>query len=83
MPKDADPSNHGGPAGERHPLARGLDEIEAGKVKKKRTERTELIHDPNHNQAGNDAGSRDKMQGSQTGSEVDLVPERDLLPRRK
>ena len=38
------------------------------------TEREELIHNPNFNQAGNEAGSRDQSQGSQTGNDIDTVP---------
>jgi hypothetical protein len=37
--------------------------------------REELIRDPNLNQADNWRGSLDQTQGSQTGSEVDLIPE--------
>jgi hypothetical protein len=37
--------------------------------------REELIRDPNLNQADNRRGSLDQTQGSQTGSEVDLIPE--------
>jgi hypothetical protein len=75
----------GAPIGSRQggaPLAKGLDEIEAGKVHKTRTERSELIANPNLNQAGNEAGSFDQAQGSQTGNDVDLIPERDLLDRK-
>jgi hypothetical protein len=39
------------------------------------TPREELIRDPNLNQADNRRGSLDQTQGSQTGSEVDLIPE--------
>jgi hypothetical protein len=38
------------------------------------SEREELIHNPNYNQAGNEAGSRDQSQGSQTGNDIDTVP---------
>ncbi|TMA21809.1 MAG: hypothetical protein E6J62_08195 [Deltaproteobacteria bacterium] len=38
------------------------------------TEREELIHNPNYNQAGNEAGSGDQAQGSQTGNDIDTVP---------
>jgi hypothetical protein len=75
----------GKPIGSRQggaPIAKGLDQIEAGKVHKTRTERSALIENPNLNQAGNEAGSFDQAQGSQTGKDVDLVPERDL-PERK
>jgi hypothetical protein len=37
--------------------------------------REELIRDPNLNQADNWRGSLDQTQGSQTGSEIDLIPE--------
>ena len=37
--------------------------------------RDELIRDPNLNQAGNWRGSLDQTQGSQTGSDIDLIPE--------
>ncbi len=37
--------------------------------------REELIRDRNLNQADNWRGSLDQTQGSQTGSEVDLIPE--------
>ena len=37
--------------------------------------REELIRDSNLNQADNWRGSLDQTQGSQTGSEVDLIPE--------
>jgi len=39
------------------------------------TEREELIRDPNRNQAGNERGSLDQTQGSQTGSDIDPIPE--------
>ena len=38
------------------------------------SEREELIHNPNYNQAGNEAGSSDQTQGSQTGNDIDTVP---------
>jgi hypothetical protein len=37
--------------------------------------REQLIRDPNLNQAGNDRGSLDQTQGSQTGNDIDTVPE--------
>jgi hypothetical protein len=40
---------------------------EVGRVHKTRTERGELSKDPNRNQAGNDRGSQDQTDGSQTG----------------
>jgi len=33
------------------------------------------MRDPNANQAGNDKGSGDQAQGSQTGNDIDPVPE--------
>jgi len=36
--------------------------------------RQKLIKDPNLNQAGNERGSLDQTQGSQTGNDVDTVP---------
>ena len=41
----------------------------------KHRERDKLIHDPNLNQAGNGRGSLDQTEGSQTGSDIDLIPE--------
>ena len=38
------------------------------------SEREELIHNPNYNQAGNEAGSSDQTQGSQTGNDIDTIP---------
>jgi hypothetical protein len=38
-------------------------------------ERRKLMEDPNLNQAGNDRGSADEMQGSQTGNAVDPIPD--------
>ncbi|TMA26144.1 MAG: hypothetical protein E6J78_15115 [Deltaproteobacteria bacterium] len=38
--------------------------------------RRRLIRDPNLNQADNDRGSLDQSQGSQTGNEVDPLPEK-------
>ena len=34
-------------------------------------ERSKLVREPNFNQAGNDRGSADQTQGSQTGNDVD------------
>lgn len=50
------------------------DTLESGKVHRTRTERAKLIRDPNLNQAGNDRGS-DQVQGSQTGNDLDPIPE--------
>jgi hypothetical protein len=36
--------------------------------------RQKLIRDPNLNQAGNDRGSLDQTQGSQTGNDIDPLP---------
>jgi hypothetical protein len=47
---------------------------ETGRAHRTPTEREELIHNPNYNQAGNEAGSGDQSQGSQTGNDVDTVP---------
>lgn len=51
------------------------DTLEKGKVHRTKTERAKLIRDPNLNQAGNDRGSADQVQGSQTGNDVDSIPE--------
>lgn len=50
---------------------------ERGRVHRTRTEteRERLIEDPNLNQAGNDRGSADQTQGSQTGNDIDTVPD--------
>ena len=44
---------------------------EVGRVHRTQTERGELSRDPNLNQAGNDRGSEDQTQGSQTGNDID------------
>jgi hypothetical protein len=64
---------------------KATDALEAGKVHRTRTERRirerrtserrQLMEDPNLNQAGNDRGSADQMQGSQTANDVDPIPE--------
>jgi hypothetical protein len=46
---------------------------EVGRPHHTRTERAKLIDDPNRNQAGNDRGSEDNTQGSQTGNDIDLL----------
>jgi hypothetical protein len=51
------------------------DTLAVGKVHRTRTERQRLIRDPNLNQAGNERGSGDQVQGSQTGNDVDPIPE--------
>ena len=48
---------------------------EIGRPHRTRTERKKLITDPNRNQAGNERGSSDNTQGSQTGNDVDTVPD--------
>jgi hypothetical protein len=48
-------------------------------VHKTRTERAALIENPNENQAGNWAGSNDNTSGSQTGADIDPIPD---LPDR-
>jgi hypothetical protein len=54
---------------------KGTDTLESGKVHRTGTERRKLMEDPNWNQAGNDRGSADQVQGSQTGNDIDPVPE--------
>lgn len=39
------------------------------------SERSHLVEDPNFNQAGNERGSADNTSGSQTGADIDLIPE--------
>ena len=58
------------------PATNPTDVLEAGKVRRTRTERARLMRNPNANQAGNDRGSADQAQGSQTGSDIDPVPEK-------
>lgn len=48
---------------------------QAGRVHRTRTERDELQRNPDRNQADNSRGSQDQTQGSQTGNDVDLIPE--------
>jgi hypothetical protein len=64
-------SRQGGPP----EAPKATDKLEMGKVHRTRTERRKLIRDPNLNQAGNDRGSADQVQGSQTGSDIDPIPE--------
>jgi len=68
----------GAPIGSRQggapDAAKATDTLETGKVHRTRREREELIHNPNFNQAGNEAGSRDQSQGSQTGNDIDTIP---------
>jgi len=69
----------GAPIGSRQGGApqgpKATDALESGKVHRTRTERTKLMEDPNLNQAGNDRGSGDQVQGSQTGNDIDTIPE--------
>ena len=69
----------GAPIGSRQGGApdapKATDLLEKGKVHRAPTERERLIRDPNLNQAGNDRGSADQVQGSQTGNDVDPIPE--------
>jgi hypothetical protein len=48
---------------------------EPGDPAGKEHEREKLIRDPNLNQAGNERGSLDQTQGSQTGNDIDVIPE--------
>jgi len=54
---------------------KSTDTLETGKAHRTATERERLMRDPNLNQAGNERGSGDQAQGSQTGNDVDPVPE--------
>lgn len=69
----------GAPIGSRQGGApdapKATDTLEKGKVHRTATERAKLSRDPNLNQAGNDRGSADQVQGSQTGNDIDPVPE--------
>ena len=58
------------------PAPKATDVLEEGKVHRTRTERARLIRDRNSNQAGNERGSADEAEGSQTGNDVDPVPEK-------
>ena len=53
---------------------KATDVLESGKVHRTRTERKKLMEDPNLNQAGNERGSLDQTQGSQTGNEIENIP---------
>ncbi|MFL5391646.1 MAG: hypothetical protein ACJ79G_02290 [Myxococcales bacterium] len=68
----------GAPIGSRQggapQASKSTDTLETGKVHRTSTEREKLIYNPNLNQAGNEAGSQDQTQGSQTGSDIDTVP---------
>ena len=48
---------------------------EVGRPHRARSEREELMRNPDLNQADNSRGSQDQTQGSQTGSDIDPVPE--------
>ena len=48
---------------------------ETGRPHRTRTERGELSRNPDLNQADNSRGSQDQTQGSQTGNDIDLIPE--------
>jgi hypothetical protein len=65
----------GNPIGSRQggapEASKETDVLEQGRPHRTRTERKRLIDDPNLNQAGNDRGSADNTQGSQTGNEID------------
>jgi len=54
---------------------KGTDALERGRARRTATEREKLIDDPNLNQAGNERGSGDQVQGSQTGNDIDPIPE--------
>jgi hypothetical protein len=79
MPKDRTDQPGGAPIGSRQGGApdapKETDTLETGKVHRTRTERAKLIRDPNLNQAGNDRGSSDQGQGSQTGNDIDQIPD--------
>lgn len=69
----------GAPIGSRQggaPEARKETELnEVGRPHRTSKERARLIDEPNLNQAGNERGSEDNTQGSQTGNDIDLIPE--------
>jgi hypothetical protein len=75
--------NHGQPGGASIGSRQGgapdrLDDTdlnEPGRPHRTRTERGELERNPDRNQADNSRGSQDQTQGSQTGSDIDLIPE--------
>jgi hypothetical protein len=83
FPVMADIKNQGEPGGA--PIAsrqggapdRGnpTDLNETGRPHRTRSERGELSRNPDLNQADNSRGSQDQTQGSQTGNDIDLVPE--------
>ncbi len=72
---DIDKGQPGGnPIGSRQGGApeapKATDVLEQGRPHRTRTERERLIRNPNLNQAGNDRGSQDQGQGSQTGNDI-------------
>jgi hypothetical protein len=77
--KNPEEQSGGAPIGSRQGGAPGRpNETELndqGRVHKTRTERARLAEDPNLNQAGNDRGSADQTQGSQTGNDIDTIPD--------
>jgi len=79
MAKQRSDQAGGAPIGNRRggvPDARkSTDTLATGKAHRTATERERLMRDPNLNQAGNERGSGDQAQGSQTGNDVDPVPE--------
>jgi hypothetical protein len=79
MPKEKTDQPGGAPIASRQGGApdapKATDKLESGKVHRTRTERRKLMRDPNLNQAGNDRGSADQVQGSQTGNDIDPIPE--------
>jgi hypothetical protein len=54
---------------------KATDTLEKGRVRRTATERERLAEDPYANQAGNERGSGDQAQGSQTGNDIDPIPE--------
>ena len=48
---------------------------EQGRPHRTATERERLIRNPDLNQADNSRGSQDQTQGSQTGADIDTIPE--------
>lgn len=68
----------GAPIGSRQGGApdapKATDALEKGRVRRTATERERLAEDPNANQAGNERGSGDQAQGSQTGNDIDPIP---------
>jgi hypothetical protein len=68
----------GAPIGSRQggapDASKATNTLETGQVHRTSTERERLINNPNLNQAGNEAGSGDQAQGSQTGNDIDTIP---------